>query len=336
MSLQVMRPGLQTTVQDIGRAGYQQFGIVVSGAMDQFALRVANILVGNDEGTPGLEMTMLGPTLKWQSSRWIALCGGDLQAKIDGVAVPLWRPVFVRQGSVLTMQYAKHGCRAYLAVAGGIDVPPLMGSGSTYTRGQFGGLAGRALQQGDTVAFKSSSTTTDLGRPHGEAEPFYTPSWFTSRYFPPFYSNEPVVRIMLGTEFERFTRQSQHALFHNKFIMSHRSDRMGFYLSGHPLRLKKECKGDMLSSAVTFGTIQVPPAGDPIILMADRQTTGGYPRIGYVATVDLPLLAQLKPTDRVQFIEVSQREAEQLYLQREHDLSMMKAAIQLKRSEVGV
>lgn len=346
MSLQILKPGLHTTVQDLGRVGYQQFGIVVSGAMDQFAMRIANLLVGNDERESGLEMTLIGPTLKWQSSRWIALCGGNMQADIDGVAVPMWRPVFVEKGSVLRMQYAKSGCRAYLAVAGGIDVLQLMGSGSTYTRGQFGGLAGRALQKGDILAIKDrgqDQVTNQVrnqvqvfNRLEHKAQPFYAPRWFASRYFSPFYNSEPVIRVMRGTEYDYFSAQSQHAFFHKSFTLSHRSDRMGYYLTGEPLQLKPEHQGDMISTAVTFGTIQVPPSGEPIILMADRQTTGGYPRIAYVASVDLPLLAQLKPEDRVQFIEVSHRQAEQLYIEREREMNMMKVAIKLKRMEVSV
>lgn len=332
MSLQIIQPGLHTTVQDLGRRGFQQFGIVVSGAMDQFALRVANILVGNDDHAAGLEMTLLGPTLKWQSSRWIALCGGDMQAEIDGVAVPMWRPVFVKKGSVLNMRYAKRGCRTYLAVRGGIDVPQLMGSGSTYTRGQFGGHAGRVLQKGDTLTLQPS----DAEFPQDHARPFYMPPWSVSRYYPPFYRKEPVVRIILGTEFERFTPQSQHDLLHETFTISSRSDRMGFHLKGKPLHLNAEHKADMISTAVTFGTVQVPPSGDPIILMADRQTTGGYPRIAYVASADLPLLAQLKPADRIQFTAVSHREAERLYLERENDMNMLKVAVELKRMEAGI
>lgn len=329
MSAIVIKSGLLTTVQDLGRVGYQRYGVVVSGAMDSFALRAANLLVGNDENTSGLEITMTGPSLQWQADAWIAICGGDLSAEIDGAAVPLWRPIYVRENSLLTFQAPVEGCRAYLAVAGGIEVDHVMESGSTYTRGKMGGIEGRALVENDILKFGHSSVQFDTAVNQKSEASFYTASWSVSREMFPRYGNDPVIRIMRGREFDLFNAVSRTGLFEGDFIVSPQSDRMGFRLKGPSLQL--HAPYEMISEAVTIGTIQVPPDGDPIVLMADRQTTGGYPRIAQVASVDIPILAQVKPNERIRFVEISHTQAEELYLQREYDIQALKLGIKLKR-----
>lgn len=328
MGVKVIKPGFLTTVQDLGRVGYQKYGVVVSGAMDSFALRAANILVGNDDNTPGLEITMIGPSLRFQKDAWISICGGDLSAKIDGITVPLWRPIFVKENSLLTFQGPINGCRAYLAVAGGFEVNRVMESSSTYIRGAIGGIKGRALSENDILTIGHSSDKFNI---HLGSEPFYAASWSVSRDIFPQYDNNPVIRIMRGREFELFTEKSQTDLVASGFVVSPQSDRMGYRLSGPTLQLREPY--EMISEAVTAGTIQVPPDGDPILLMADRQTTGGYPRIAQVATVDLPILAQVKPNEKIQFVEITHNQAEKLYLQREHDLQALKLGIRLKQKE---
>lgn len=329
MSAKVIKPGLLTTVQDLGRFGYQKYGVVVSGAMDPFALRTANLLVGNDDRTSCLEITIMGLSLKWQEDAWIAICGGDLSAEIDGTAVPLWCPVYIRRDSLLTFRAPVEGCRAYLAVAGGIEVKRVMESGSTYIRGKIGGIEGRALIENDILTFGHPSVKLDAPKKLKSHESFSTASWAVSREMFPRYGNNPIVRIMRGREFDLFNEKSQTDLLEYDFNMSPQSDRMGFRLNGPSLQL--EAPHEMISEAVTAGTIQVPPDGDPIILMADRQTTGGYPRIAQVATVDIPILAQVKPNESIRFVEISHNQAEELYLQREYDLQALGVGIRLKR-----
>lgn len=361
----VINPGLMTTIQDSGRIGYRQYGVVTSGAMDAFALRVANMLVGNEPHAGALETTLKGPTLKWLADGWIAICGGDLGAKIDGIPVPLWRPIYVKRQSVLTFQYAQSGCRAYIAIQGGIAVPEVLGSLSTHVHAGIGGLDGRALQAGDTLHVHSVSATerkrvqqvahsineqvvTGAGRNrvqqavhshdvHGVAgvessrasAPMLKVPWFVSYDLLPRYSDRPVVRLIKSSEFMLFDEESQRALFSESFKVKPQSDRMGIQLSGPSLQLR-EADEARISGAVTMGTIQVPPSGDPIILMADGQTVGGYPVIAYVATVDLPLLAQLKPIDQVQFTAIALEEAEMLYRERELELNMLKVGLGIK------
>jgi antagonist of KipI len=330
MGMKVIKPGILTTVQDLGRVGYQKYGVVVSGAMDPFALRAANILLGNDDNTPGLEITMIGPSLRFQKDAWISICGGDLSAKIDGITVPLWRPIFVKENSLLTFQGPINGCRAYLTVAGGFEVNRVMESSSTYIRGVIGGIKGRALRENDILTMGHSLVNFDVSV-RLETGPFYATAWSVSRDIFPRYDNNPVIRIMRGREFELFNEKSQIDLSARGFVVSPQSDRMGFRLSGPTLQLREPY--EMISEAVTAGTIQVPPDGDPILLMADRQTTGGYPRIAQVATVDLPILAQVKPNEKIQFVEITHNQAEKLYLQREHDLQALKLGIKLKQKE---
>lgn len=330
MSLQVIKPGFHTTVQDLGRIGYQHDGIAVSGAMDPYACRIANMIVGNDERCAVLEMTLIGATLQIQADCWLAICGGDMRPLIDGQAVPMWRPVWVKEGRVLTFQYAHKGCRTYVAVAGGLDVPAVMESRSTYVRGQFGGIEGRPLQAGDVIPIKEHHLPL---KPHLSAQQsFYAPSWSVSRFIGPHYSGRPVVRVIQGHEFDYFAPQSQRDFLFRSYTVSRRADRMGYHLSGVKLQASEQAT-EMVSTAVTMGTIQVPPSGEPIILMADRQTIGGYPRIAQVITVDLPLLAQLKPIDRLHFVEVTHRQAEQLFQRQERHLQILQSALQLRWAE---
>lgn len=328
MGILVISPGLQTTVQDTGRFGFRHDGVVTSGAMDEFALRTANLLVGNDEHEAGLEITLHGPVLRGLNDHWIAICGADLRAEIDGKPVPLWRPVFMRKESLLTFRYAKSGCRAYVAIRGGIALPTVLNSKSTHVHAGIGGLNGRALQAGDQLDINRIDHA-DQSNVAKSKMPFEAASWSISWEQLPEYSNQPVVRVMRSSEFHRFTKASQHALFEQTFTVKPQSDRMGIQLTGPALQLQMP-DADRISSAVTMGTVQVPPSSEPIILMADGQTVGGYPVIAFVASVDLPLLAQLKPNDQVRFVEISHREAEDLYEQREREFIMLAKVLKIR------
>jgi antagonist of KipI len=331
VTLHIITGGLQTTVQDLGRVGRQRTGIPVCGAMDRFAHRVANMLVGNDDSAATLEASLLGPAIAFDEPAVIALAGGDLSATINGNAVAPWHSMAVPQGATLRFGEARVGCRTYIAVAGGLDLTPVFGSRSTYLRAQFGGVEGRSLRSGDILNAGAPSPTaqkivssllasgsTAVGR------------WSVATSIRPAYNDDPIVRVIPGAHHELLDDASRERLISSTFRVSSNSDRMGYRLGGVGLALREPT--ELLSEAVAFGTIQLPPGGEPIVLMADHQTTGGYPRIGEVASVDLPLIAQLKPGDRLRFRLVSVEKAQQAYLAQERDLAMARAAIELRHS----
>ncbi|MEF2965758.1 biotin-dependent carboxyltransferase family protein [Paenibacillus sp. M1] len=319
MSLIVNKPGLLTTVQDLGRFGLQKYGVIAGGAMDPFALRIANLLVGNDDNAAGLEITLLGPELVFAETALISVCGGDLSPKLDGRPLPLWRTVLAPKGSVLTFGRMVRGCRAYLAVSGGIAVPARMNSRSTYLRAAIGGHEGRALRKGDRLPFgaKTLRGLNLLGRLAREAvtEAGAVSPWAVAPSLLPAYAPNPELRVLAGTEMELFDEQSLERFFSEPYEVLPQSDRMGYRLTGSELHLRE--RKEMISSAVTFGTVQVPADGRPIVLMADRQTTGGYPKIAQVATADLPLLAQTNLGAKVSFRLISLEAAQADYLARE-------------------
>ncbi|MNO16470.1 KipI antagonist [compost metagenome] len=331
MSLLIMKPGLLSTIQDLGRSGTQKYGVIASGAMDSFALRMANLLVGNEEKEAGLEITMVGPDLTFDSPSLISICGGDLSPMLDSIPLPLWRAVYAPKGSRLHFGQLKSGCRAYLAVAGGFDVPVQMNSRSTYLRAGIGGYQGRKLCAGDVVptgipTIRGKRIAGNLMRQAGEGEGGIAVSrWFIAPELLPGYSNEPVVQVIEGVEYGIFSRESQHAFLNEPFTVLPQSDRMGYRLSGSRLKLAEE--KELISSAVTFGTVQVPAGGDPIVLMADRQTTGGYPKLAQVITADLPLLAQVNLGGKLRFRLVSLREAQEKHLLRELEINRLRSRL---------
>lgn len=327
--IRVLRPGLLTTVQDLGRWGYQKYGVTVGGAMDTAALRIANLLVGNDESAAGLELTLVGPTLRFEGDALLAICGGDLTPCIDGRPAPAWRPVGARSGATLSFAGAASGCRAYLAVAGGIDVPIVLGSRSTCLRAGFGGLDGRPLRDGDLLPVGRPSELSDrlLAGLAGEETSFSAPRWRVGGAAFTGYCPDPLVRVMRGPEFDRLARGSRSRLFADAFRIAPESDRMGYRLEGP--RLELGSSAELVSEGIAAGTLQLPPGGRPIALLADRQTTGGYARIGQIAGVDLPVMAQLKPGDAVHFQQISLPDAQALTLAREHEIREIAAAIRL-------
>lgn len=328
MSLRILRPGLLTTVQDLGRLGYQQDGVIVSGAMDAQALRVANLLVGNDENAAGLEITLRGPRIRFESDSLVALTGARLSPALNGQPVAPNRAVWVAAGTELAFGAAVAGCRAYLAVAGGVAVPLVLGSRSTYLRAGFGGHQGRALQAGDVLPVGTPSALgahllQHLARP-GRA-------WAAAGFTPgptlcPYPRFRPVLRAVRGPEYEQFTAESQRAFWQEPFTITPAADRMGYRLQGPPLLRRAET--ELLSSAVAFGTVQVPAGGQPIALLADHQTTGGYPRLAQVASVDWPRLAQAAPGQQLRFQEVSVQEAQDLYAARETALAGLRRGME--------
>ncbi len=318
MSIRVNRPGLLTTIQDLGRYGLQQYGVIVSGAMDPLALRISNLLVGNEQHEAALEITLSGPALLFERDTLIAITGADLSAVIDGQRVPLWRPIFVKQGSLLEFGSPIRGSRAYMSVAGGFDVPLVMQSRSTYLRAGVGGFKGRPLQTGDVLHLRSASrfATRQLKRmsEKDSERPFVATTWFAGLDLAT-YADDPTIRVISGGQNDWFDDESREAFVSEPFRVTKQSDRMGYRLAGPTLRFIQP--RELVSEAVTVGTIQVPPEGQPIILMADRPTTGGYAKIAQVATVDIPVLAQLKPGAQIRFLTISVEGAQELYRSRE-------------------
>ncbi|HEY2255217.1 MAG TPA: biotin-dependent carboxyltransferase family protein [Variovorax sp.] len=287
--LTILRPGMLASVQDLGRPGHRQLGVCPGGALDALALTLANRLVGNADGAAGLELTMGACELRFEVATRIALAGDDFGATLDGI--PLWPcwSVPVEAGQVLRMQGAnrsgaKEGVRSWLGIAGGVDVPLLLGSRSTDLKSGFGGHQGRALKKGDRLGLGPSALSPQqlARRPFGLRAPDSGSLGDDG--------GATVLRVMPGPEFEQFTLASREALWGEPWRVTPRSNRMGSRLEGSELKRRRSI--DMLSSAVIPGTIQVPPSGQPIILMGDAQTVGGYPRIGVVIRADLGRLAQ--------------------------------------------
>jgi antagonist of KipI len=286
--IEVLKPGLFTTIQDLGRHGYQKFGVSVAGAMDFFSHRVANGLVGNPPQAATLECTILGPSLRFLVESTIAMTGADLSPQLDGNPIPMWESLDVQEGSILTFGECRRGCRAYIAIWGGIDVPRVLGSRSTHTRSLLGGLEGRALKKGDRLAVAHSNAAAGSQR-------------FRSDLIERILTSG-TLRFLEGPQQNFFKADSLAGFAKGTYRVSNNSDRMGIRFDGP--KLIHRGRADIVSEAVPFGSIQVPANGLPIVLAADRQTAGGYPKIGVVITADFPVLAQLKPGDEVQFVPV--------------------------------
>ena len=325
MALEVLDGGLLTTVQDLGRHGYERYGVPVAGAMDPFALRAANWLVGNPPGASALEITLAGPRLRATEKCLVAVAGADLGLRVNGWDLPPWMAVFVRQGWTIQFTGRKSGCRAVLAVAGGIDVEPVMESRSTYLSGGFGGLEGRALRRGDLVPIGSAGF--HLPERAGRTFP---------RHLIPDYSDAPTIRVVLGPQDDYFTDEGIATFLSGEYEVSPTSDRMGCRLVHIPPYPEGRGQGEggseqkestltptlslrgrgsnLISDGIPLGAVQVPPDGQPIVMLADRQTTGGYPKIATVISADISLLAQCVPGQScVRFEAVSVEEAQTSY-----------------------
>lgn len=241
----------------------------------------------------------------------------------------MWRPVFVRRGSILAFDKPISGCRPYLSVSGGFDVPEVMGSSSTYIRAGIGGFKGRALRKGDVLQVKQSRLHKQPMLIHDR--PFASVNWSIPQTLLPLYSDHPIVRVIRGNQFDDFNDESRASLFKQKFIVTPQSDRMGYRLSGTPLTLQSPI--EYISEAVTLGTIQVPADGQLIILMADRQTHGGYPKIAQAASIDIPVIAQVPPGGTIRFREITLNEAEQNFIEWSQKIQLLSKMIHYKLKE---
>lgn len=313
MALEVLDGGMLTTVQDLGRFGFMRYGVPSSGAMDPFALQAANLLVGNPPGEAALEITLVGPVLRATEDCLIAVTGADLGLRVNGQEMPTWMSIFVKKGALIEFTGRRTGCRAYLAVAGGIDVPRVMGSKSTYLNGRFGGFEGRPLKKGDIIPVgRAPSNLVNLA----------------GRYVPPEllppYSDSPRIRVILGPQDDYFTEEGIATFLSATYRVSPTSNRMGYRLEGPPIAHKD--KADIISDGIPLGAVQVPADGMPIVMMADHQTTGGYTKIATVISADIPLLAQCVPgVSSLSFRAVTIEEAYALYRSMKESLKGIEA-----------
>ncbi len=293
----VIAPGLITTVQDAGRFGHQASGFSVSGCMDAYALHDANALVNNDPGEAVLEMQYLGGSFRFEGETYFALTGAELNAQLNGAPVRRYCAVKVKRGDVLACGQAASGRFAYLAVAGGFDIEPVLGSRSTNLKCKIGGFQGRALKAGDELPLKRET------------------GWLRNGYLKdmeaPVYETSVVLRATAGPQEEMFTAKGLADFYGTEYAVSEQSDRMGFRLSGTAVESANGV--DVISDGIVEGSVQVPSNGMPMILLADRQTTGGYAKIATVIAADVPKLAQCMPGAKIRFEKVSVKEAARLY-----------------------
>lgn len=292
--LKVIQAGMLTTIQDNGRFGYLAFGLPRAGYMDRYAARMANILCGNLQDTAVLEMTLSGGAYEFTKSCQIAICGADMAPVINSLPVDMWKTIDVPRGAVLEMGFAQNGCRAYLSIAGGFDVPEVMGSRSTYTRAGVGGAKGRALRISDEIDYSGTRTTG-------------TKDIILPAALRPKYEGAISLRVLLGPQDDMFTDEGLETMFNSEYSVSDEADRMGYRMEGPAIRHKG--KADIVSDALCVGAIQVPGNGKPIVMMVDCGTTGGYTKIGTVIGADLSKLAQAKPQDKVRFIRCTEMDA---------------------------
>jgi biotin-dependent carboxylase-like uncharacterized protein len=317
--LEVLAPGLHTTVQDLGRNGFQAIGVPVSGALDGVALRLANRLVGNPPGTAALEILLSGPTLRVAADTVrVALAGADARLVIDGASagakpasLPAWQSLRLARGDVVSVAIGRRSACCCLAVEGGIAVPSVLGSASTYARAGIGGFAGRPLRRGDLVplARADAAERTELHLPE-----------------PPPAAEDGPIRVVLGPQQDYFTDAAVASLLGSEYRISNSADRMGMRLDGPPLPHRGGW--DIVSDAIATGAIQVPGSGQPILLLADHQTTGGYPKIATVVSADLPVVGRRRPGDALRFAAVSVEAAEALARDAERRLAAFLAGIE--------
>ncbi len=320
MKVIVARSGFLTSVQDVGRTGFREFGVSAGGALDPFALRVANLLVGNDEAAAGLEITFGGLQLHFQEERIVAWCGGEFDVHVGSTALPVGHAALVPAGDELKFGRSEIGCRAWLTISGGINVPIVLSSRSTDLRANFGGFNGRPLRDGDVLPLvqKPQSTPAATG----------ISSWTAPHDWVSPAKHEPTLRFVRGVDWNRFSASTLQHFMNELFAVSSDSDRMGVRIDGP--ELKREDNVDLISEAVAPGTIQVPPSGKPILLLGDCQTIGGYPKIAHVITVDLGIAAQLRAGDRVRFSEVSLADAHHFLLEREREFDRFRIGLSLQ------
>ena len=309
MALRVIKPGMLTTVQDTGRWGFQSRGVPVAGPMDPCSHRVANALVGNPADAAALEITLLGPELEFEDERLVAIAGAEFDVSLDGRSVPLHAPFVVSSGAQLKFGARRRGARAYLAVGGGIATPPVLGSRATHVISGMGGVAGRPVRTGDALPLLPPRRVQAAAAPTGRVVPLT--------------DGDARVRVLPGPQREYFAADALDVLESAAYAVRQDSDRMGFRLQGPALTHARGA--DIISDATPLGVLQVPASGQPILLMADRQTTGGYPKLATVITADIPIAGQLAPGDTIRFAVCTAQEAMSALIAQERALMALEA-----------
>lgn len=298
MGIEIQQSGLYTSVQDFGRIGYQDVGFSVCGAMDKKSLAIGNLLVGNKEDEAGLEITLIGPKIKFTEENFIAITGGDLNPKLNGEQVSMYKAILVKKDDILSFENAKIGSRAYIAFCGGLEIEKVMGSKSTNVKCSLGGYKGRVLKEEDFIKFSSPKS--------------YLPNYLSRKLdFKLKEEQEIVLRVILGPQDDAFTNKGIITFLSEKYEVTNEFDRMGCRLDGPEIEHKSSA--DIISDGIVLGSIQVPSHGKPIIMLSDRQTTGGYTKIATVISVDIEKLAQCKTGDKIRFEEISLEKAQQIY-----------------------
>jgi biotin-dependent carboxylase-like uncharacterized protein len=302
-AIRVEKPGFLSSVQDRGRCGYAHLGISASGAADPLALRLGNLLLGNDASAAAIEMTLVGGSFVYEGAALVALTGADFGALLSGRAMPRWEPVRVQSGDHLTIGATRSGARCYLCVRGGIDVPEVLGSRSTHLLSGLGGLDGRQLAAGDVLAIGAA-----------EAAPGARPRTLAPSIIDGLYGSK-TIRFTPGPQADSFAPGTMELLAASTYTVSEDSNRMGIRFTGPALERGKA--GEMLTEGVSLGAIQVPENGLPIVLWVEHQTTGGYPKVGNVCSADMHLVGQLRPRDAVRFQPIPMTAARHLLVERE-------------------
>ena len=296
-TIKILDAGLLTTVQDLGRYGFQRYGVSASGVMDEYSAKIANKLVGNKVGEAVLETTLKGVQIEFLQSTAVAITGGNCDVTLNGTKIELWQSYLVNRGDILKMGICRSGLRNYLAFAGGIDVPIIMNSKSTNLKAKVGGFNGRKLMTGDVLSVGVGSLEAPLT---------------LNKHYIPTYSKDIKVGVILGQQDDYFTEAGIKTFLNETYTVTQESDRMGIRLSSISGAIIEHKNGaDIISDGITFGAIQVPGSGQPIVMMADRQTTGGYTKIGNVISSDLAKLAQATPGTKVKFVEYTLEQAVQ-------------------------
>lgn len=327
MSIRVIKAGIADSIQDNGREGFQHLGINTNGAMDSTAMKIANALVSNDLDEAVLEMSFPSAVLMFTTPALIAIGGADFTARLNGKTIPLHQPVVVTAGSELKFTTLIHGVWCYLAVQGGFEINRWLGSNSTNVKANAGGFAGRFLKKGDEISIRKTTkeTATKVLPWRANASEFYE----LGRE-----NTDTRIRCIRGNEFEWLTKQSQKDFLKQLYVVNRQSDRMGYRLTSKILKQSK--KQEMVSTAVTFGTLQLLPNGELIALMADHQTTGGYPRIAHIIGTDRSRFAQCRPTETISFSFVSVQKAEDELLLQDRSLRQLQAACKFNLQEIAL
>jgi biotin-dependent carboxylase-like uncharacterized protein len=319
MGIRILKGGMMTTVQDLGRTGYQSQGFSVAGVMDVRSFKIANLLLDNPENEAVLEFTLIGPELEFASATIIAITGGDFHPTVNGEPVPMYTALYMNKGDVLKFGSARTGSRGYVAFSSYLDIPVIMGSRCTNMKSSIGGFKGRKLKAGDYIGFRIKRR--------------YLP-FFLSRKLDihEFGQLEAELRVVMGPQDDLFTKQGVETFLNSEYTVTSDFDRMGCRLEG-PF-IASQNGSDIISDGIAFGAIQVPAHGKPIILLSDRQTTGGYAKIATVASVDIPKLVQRRTDDKIRFKAISVQEAQRLYLEEIEELDNMRTIIHQPCKEV--